>query len=154
MFPKRQSGFEIVLVTWFAHEAHIARTLLEADGIEAFVLDAEQIGVQFHVAGAVGGVKVAVRPEDAERARTLLALDHSPALEGVPEAVLPAPDDERCPRCGSSATATVQRTDRVPALAWLSMGVFFLLGVLVPRRHRRVRRWCRGCGAMWVAESR
>jgi hypothetical protein len=30
MYPKRQSGFEIVLVTWFAHEAHIARTLLEA----------------------------------------------------------------------------------------------------------------------------
>jgi hypothetical protein len=153
MFPRRQSGFEIVLVTWFAHEAHIGRTLLEADGIEAFVLDADQIGMQWHVAGAIGGVKLAVRPEDAERARALLAIDHSPALAGVPEDVLPAPDEEVCPRCGSTATATVQRTDRVSALAWISMAFFFLLGVLVPRRSRRVRRWCRGCGAMWVVQA-
>ena len=41
------------------------------------MLDADQIGMQFHVAGAVGGVKVAVRPEDAARARELLALDHA-----------------------------------------------------------------------------
>lgn len=153
MFPKRQSGFEIVQTSWFAHEAHLARALLAADGIDAWVLDAEQIGVQWHVAGALGGVKVAVRPADATRARELLARDHSSLLATIDEAVLPAPDEERCPRCGSSATFWVQQTGRPHAWSWLSMGFFLLFGLLVPRRRRTRRYACRTCHRIWSASA-
>ncbi|RIL05251.1 MAG: hypothetical protein DCC71_11010 [Proteobacteria bacterium] len=153
MFPKRQSGLAIVKTTWFAHEAHLARALLESQGIEAWVLDAQQVGVQWHVAGAIGGIKVAVAPEDAERARTLLAEDRSDALAEIDEAALPAPAEERCPRCGSPDVASRARGERPGGWAWLSMGLFFALGFLVPRRRRLVRSGCRACGAFWVASA-
>jgi hypothetical protein len=149
MFPRRQSGFEIVQVTWFAHEAHLARALLESEGIDAWVLDATQIGVQWHVAGAIGGIKVGVRAEDAERARTLLARDHSSALAEIDETALPASDEERCPRCGSSATRSTRTTERPGVGSWLAMTAFFLLGFAVPHKRRLVRNGCAGCGLFW-----
>lgn len=69
MFAKRQSGFEIVVVTELPYEAELARARLEAQGIDAWVLDADQVRMQWHVAGAIGGVKVGVHPDDAACAR-------------------------------------------------------------------------------------
>jgi len=151
MFPKRQSGFEIVQVSWFAHEAHLAKALLASEGIAAWVLDADQIGVQWHVAGALGGIKVGVRSEDAERAREVLAEDYSGSLSGIEELALPASAEERCPRCGSSATKSSQTTERPSVWSWVSMTLFFLLGLLVPRRRRLVRSGCSVCGQFWSA---
>jgi ribosomal protein S27AE len=153
MFPERQSGFAIVQVTWFAHEAHLSRALLESEGIDAWVLDATQIGVQWHVAGALGGVKVGVRAEDAERARTLLARDHSGALAEIDELSLPAADEERCPRCGSSATKSSRTTARPGVGSWIRMTVFFLLGILVPEKRHLVRRACPSCGLFWSEQK-
>jgi hypothetical protein len=153
MFPRRQSGFEIVKVTWFAHEAHLAKALLESEGIEAWVLDAGQIGVEWHVAGALGGIKVGVRAGDAERAREILARDYSDALAGIDEAALPASAEECCPRCGSSATRSSRTTERPTAWSWISMGAFFLLGFLVPRKRRLVRSGCAACGTFWSERS-
>lgn len=151
MFAKRQSGFAIVRVTWFAHEAHLARALLEAEGIDAWVLDAEQVGVQWHVAGAIGGIKVAVREEDAYRARAVLAEDYSAQLDDTEEASLPAASEERCPRCGSTAIRSIETAQPPTAVSWVSMTAFFLLGLLVPRRRRRVDTSCAGCGHSWTA---
>lgn len=150
MFPKRQSGLAVVHTTWFAHEAHLARALLESHGIEAWVLDAQQVGVQWHVAGAIGGIKVAVAPGDAARACELLAEDHSQALADIDEASMPAPEEERCPRCGSGAVARRVRGERPNRWGWLSMGFFFALGLIVPRRRRLARSGCRACGHFWT----
>lgn len=146
MFPARQSGFEIVLVTWFAHEAHLAKALLASEGIDSWVLDAGQVGVQWHLAGALGGIKLGVRAEDADAARELLARDHSAALASIEETALPAADDERCPRCHSSATRSSRTPERPTLTSWLSMGAFFLVGVLVPQKRELVRRGCADCG--------
>lgn len=151
MFPQRQSGFAIVHVTWFAHEAHLAKSLLASEGIDAWVLDAGQVGVQWHVAGALGGIKVGVREEDAERARAVLAEDYSSSLAGIEEETLPAAEEERCPRCGSSATISSQTTERPDRWSWASMSFFFLLGLLVPRKRRLVRNGCTACGQFWSA---
>ncbi len=146
MFPERQSGFEIVSVTWFAHEAHLANALLASEGIESWVFDAGQVGVQWHLAGALGGIKLGVRAEDAERARSLLAGDHSAALASIDEFALPAAEEERCPRCHSSATRSSRTAERPSLASWLSMAGFFLLGVLVPHKHQLIRRGCADCG--------
>jgi hypothetical protein len=147
MYPERQSGLVIVHTTWFVHEAEIARARLEADGLDAWVLDAEQVGVQWHVAGAIGGVKVAVWPEDAARARVLLAEDRSDVLDDLDEAEAPEAASERCERCGAAAL----RAERVGALpsagGWLTMAIFFAAGLLVPLRRRYEMRSCGACGA-------
>jgi hypothetical protein len=68
MFPKRQSGLEIVGNFYRASEALLAQSFLESEGIQAWVFDETQIRMQWHLAAALGGVKVAVRPGDAVRA--------------------------------------------------------------------------------------
>ncbi len=153
MVPKRQSGLEIVHVSWFAHEAHLARSLLASEGIDAWVLDADQVGMQWHVASAVGGIKVGVRSEDAVRARNVLSEDYSSSLSGIDEVSLPAAAEERCPRCGSSATRSTKTTERPTPWSWVSMAFFFLFGLLVPRRRRLIRSCCAACGQFWSAHS-
>lgn len=54
-------------------QAYIAKGELEAVGIRAFVTDEETVGMLWHAAAALGGVKVQVAEEDAERADALLA---------------------------------------------------------------------------------
>ena len=54
-------------------EAELARNRLEEKGIAAVVVDAETVGMLFHLGGALGGVKVQVAESDAVRARAVLA---------------------------------------------------------------------------------
>jgi hypothetical protein len=149
MFAKQQSGLSIVLVTWFPYEADLARARLEAGGIEAWVLDAEQVRMQWHVAGAIGGVKVGVHPDDADCARAVLARDDSSALDESDEtdAAPPAEVEARCHRCGSGALRERRASERPGAFGWLVMTAFFALGLLVPWRQRRVALVCDACDA-------
>ena len=54
-------------------EAELARGRLDEEGIEAFVADGELVTADWTMSNAVGGVKVRVAPEDANRARAVLA---------------------------------------------------------------------------------
>lgn len=54
-------------------EAELARNRLEEKGIAAVVVDAETVGMLFHMGGALGGVKVQVAESDAAHARAVLA---------------------------------------------------------------------------------
>lgn len=65
---------ETVIVASYTRpvEAHLARGRLEAEGIQAFVLDEQAITVNPFLAPALGGVKVAVAAADASRAREIL----------------------------------------------------------------------------------
>lgn len=51
-----------------AHDAGIARSLLEAEGIEACVNDDSTVGMLWHYGLALGGIKVQVAEPDYERA--------------------------------------------------------------------------------------
>ncbi|MFH1609057.1 MAG: DUF2007 domain-containing protein [Candidatus Bipolaricaulota bacterium] len=53
-------------------EVHLTRMRLEAEGIQAFVLDEQAITANPFLAPALGGVKVAVAAADAARARAIL----------------------------------------------------------------------------------
>lgn len=57
----------------FLPEAEVARTLLEAEGIEAVVQDEVFTSLMPPVAMASGGVTLLVAPEELERAGALLA---------------------------------------------------------------------------------
>jgi hypothetical protein len=54
-------------------EAELARERLELEGIRAFVIDAQTAGVMPFLTNAIGGIRVQVEPQDAERAKEILA---------------------------------------------------------------------------------
>jgi Putative prokaryotic signal transducing protein len=53
-------------------QAHLARNELESAGIRAVITDEETTGMLWHFANALGGAKVQVKDEDAERAVAIL----------------------------------------------------------------------------------
>lgn len=53
-------------------QAHLARNELESAGIRAVITDEETTGMFWHLANALGGAKVQVTDEDAERAVAIL----------------------------------------------------------------------------------
>jgi hypothetical protein len=55
-----------------AAQAELAMNVLTEAGIQAVVADAEIVAMDWLMANAVGGIKVQVRPEDAERAAEVL----------------------------------------------------------------------------------
>jgi hypothetical protein len=54
-------------------EAELTRGRLDEGGVEAIVTDAELVTVDWSMSNAIGGVKVRVAAEDAERARAVLS---------------------------------------------------------------------------------
>lgn len=155
MLTGRQSGLAVVGSFVFLHEADVARSLLEAHGIECWLLDELQVQQRWHMAGALGGVKLAVAPENAYRARQILGEDHSEALADIPESRLPADPSERCPRCGSGDTRASSRLRSPGPLGWLTSLAFLLMGFLVPRRRIEKAYRCVACDHAWsVFESR
>jgi hypothetical protein len=123
-------------------EAQLARTCLEAEGIDSVVAD-EHLA-RIWCAATVGGIKLRVREEDALRAAELLRnLQPIPEIYLVTEADLPLP--QRCPSCRSDNLSL----ERWSVLGLLGAWLLFGLAIPVPRR-----RWsCRGCGLDWKDEE-
>lgn len=55
------------------HEAEFVKSVLAADGIDAEIPDEHFASIQSLQIGAIGGVRVLVRLEDAERAAAVLS---------------------------------------------------------------------------------
>ena len=62
-------------------EAHIAMGRLEAEGIEAWLADEHLVQTDWLYSIAVGGIKLQVRPEQAQRAMQILDTDYSGELD-------------------------------------------------------------------------
>ena len=62
-------------------EAHIAMGRLEAEGIEAWLADEHLVQTDWLYSIAVGGIKLQVNAEDAQRALEILNTDYSDELE-------------------------------------------------------------------------
>ncbi len=118
----------------FPWEAQLARTRLEAEGIEAWVADEYTIGMQWLYCNALGGVRVQVDAEDLFRARAILSEDRSTDVE---EQV--GTDPLVCPCCGSVRTRYHVRGRRVAFLIFLGFDF-----PLFPVRHILE---CEDCGA-------
>ncbi len=54
------------------HEAQFVTSVLESAGIDALIPDEYTVGIQPFYATALGGIRIMVRTEDAERAREVL----------------------------------------------------------------------------------
>jgi Putative prokaryotic signal transducing protein len=120
-------------------EAQLARARLEAEGIESLVADEHLVRMDWFVSRAIGGVKLKVRQEDAERAaEALRPRDPLPEIHLVTEAEALCP---RCPGCNSD-NIVYERWSR---LAFFGTLLLFGFPLPVPR-HRWI---CRHCGEAW-----
>jgi ribosomal protein S27AE len=114
-------------------EAHLAKSKLESEGIEVYVADENIVAINWLYSNAVGGVKVQVREDEADRARALLQAPQPERRRGAGKiALLP------CPKCGS-AGVSLERQGRVLEVVWL---VLFFLPIARPRHRWR----CAKCG--------
>jgi hypothetical protein len=140
---------------WTGHEAELAKSALEAAGIDA-VLDDAQIVNMTQRANMAQGIKLRVRGEDVERAREVLDTDSEPIETHVAQPVI----EPGCPQCGS--LDITRRSERLRTFLLVAVGIigvgvavgfseasFFLilaLGVfaLISGRSR-----CNECGESW-----
>jgi len=125
-----------------ASAAYIAKSLLEVEGIPAWIADEHMVGAYWLYSNAVGGVKLQVEPEHATRAAALLDEDRSPLLPELSDDL--EPEEHSCPRCGSPDVIhpRAQRWSAVASLMlWLPI-VFW---------SRSMR--CRSCGNRWRPEG-
>lgn len=113
----------------FIANAEIARATLEAAGIDAVLVDENIVRMSWGDAQAHGGVRLQVRAEDADEARTIL---EETDLSGAP-APSPAESfddlepDETCRRCGSEEIFLAESRAKSYARALLFMLLGFVL---------------------------
>ncbi|HKE10140.1 MAG TPA: hypothetical protein VKE73_01080 [Myxococcota bacterium] len=81
----REDDLKIVASYYFPYEADLARSLLEANEIPAWVLDVLQVQQRWYLAQALGGVKVAVLPADEARARGTHLSTHRDSVRSYAE---------------------------------------------------------------------
>ena len=123
----------------FPHEAHLARTRLESEGIPAFVHD-ENMNLVY---GGAVAVRLQVPQEFIEQAQDILWEDAEDEWEPDPSAEAPAltVGPVTCPRCQSLGAVEVT-TGKLPVLLTV-----LLLGLPLLFQTQRLR--CRTCGTLF-----
>jgi len=133
---------DLVVVKQFRDlpEALLAKGSLESAGIECFFADDNMVRMDWFWSNLVGGVKLCVRPEDAEAATELLEqrVPEDFEVEGVGHFQQPA-----CPQC-QSLDISYETLNKPLAYTSAWIGV----PIPVPRQ-----RWkCHSCQAEWEDE--
>ncbi|MEQ1675136.1 MAG: DUF2007 domain-containing protein [Chitinophagaceae bacterium] len=96
-------------------EAHIAKGVLEEQGISCWLKDENTVTIDPILTNAVGGIKIMVPKEDAQRAWEILTeLKNEQKLAVV------------CPKCGSHNVELVSTPHK--ASNWFSSIATFILG--------------------------
>jgi hypothetical protein len=119
-------------------EALLAKGFLESAGVESFLIDETTIRMDWLWSNLLGGVKLGVKPEDADTAAQILGqqIPDRFSVEGEGEFEQP-----RCPQCQS---LEISFDDLNKPATYAST---FLLGLPI---QIPCRRWnCQTCGYIW-----
>lgn len=119
-------------------EAIVARSMLEAAGIEVFLRDENTVRLDWQISNFIGGIRLQVETKDVEAAEELLSqpVQESIAMEGEPDFEQP-----RCPHCGS-LEISFQGADRR-----LAITTTFVASIPLPLGREY---WlCDNCGTKW-----
>jgi hypothetical protein len=112
------------------HDALLAKSVIEAAGIDVALADEHLVSMNWMYSTAVGGVKALVPADRLEEAQSLL--DTTAVVEEETAIA------DRCPQCGSDEFESIPPTTPLLVFSWLFIGV--PLGWPV---RRRVCRQCR-----------
>lgn len=119
------------------HAALLAQGMLQSAGIECFIADDNMVRLDWFISNLLGGVKVRVRPEDAEAALGILeqGIPEGFDVEGMGEYQQP-----RCPKCQALDISFEEYEKGASlALAWIA----------APIPIRREKWKCHSCGHEW-----
>jgi len=133
-------GSEIVTVRQYRDlfEAQLAKGMLESAGIECFLADENIVRMNWYISNLVGGLRLQVRPDDAEAAREILdqPMPENFDIEGVDQYEQP-----RCPNC-QSLDISFEETNK-----GIVLGAVWFAGIPLPIRRDRWK--CHSCGRAW-----
>jgi hypothetical protein len=124
------------------HEALLAKSVLEAAGIEVALADEHLVSMTWTYSNAVGGVKIIVSEDRLEEARSLLesgAVVMAEPLASDQESASDGAMLDACQQCGNNEFESRLPGKRLAILSWLAIGV--------PLGSPLRRRYCRRCGA-------
>jgi hypothetical protein len=122
-------------------EALLAKGSLESAGIQAYLVDDNMIRMDWFISNLLGGIKLKVRPEDAEAASEILnqPIPEMLDVEGVGNFEQP-----KCPRCHSLDVSDEELDKPVAYLTAYA-------GVPVPVHKKG---WtCHSCGNQWEVQG-
>jgi len=125
-------------------EAHIVRGRLQVEGIETYVAHEHHIWANWFLSTALGGVKLQVRPEDAQQAREILRQEQTGDYETLVSETghESAEPQSACPVCHSANITPTRRSGRISLfIVWLSS---------LPLPYSSVSMACRNCGHTWI----
>lgn len=123
--------------------AHIARSRLEAEGIQAALDGENHIAMDWFISNAIGGVKLLVHQRDAEEARRILSGDVAEIADEQSGDVPNGQESwEGCPEC-ASPDVYPERVRR--GIAYFST---LLLGFPLPVFSDKLA--CAMCGHRWA----
>jgi hypothetical protein len=122
-------------------EALLAKGSLESAGIQVFLVDDNMIRMDWFISNLLGGIKLKVRPEDADVANEILNQPTPEILdvEGVGEFEQP-----KCPSC-HSLDITYEELDKPVAYMTAYAGV--------PMPVQKQGWACHACGHQWKEDS-
>jgi hypothetical protein len=122
-------------------DALLAKGSLESAGIQAYLVDDNMIRMDWFISNLLGGIKLKVRPEDAEVATEIL---NQPIPETLDVEGVGIFDQPKCPLCQSLDVSFEELNKQV---AYISAYV----GVPVPVSKKG---WtCQACGNEWEEQS-
>jgi hypothetical protein len=122
--------------------ALLAKSLLDSAEIQCFLVDDNTVRMDWFLANALGGIRLAVRREDADAALDLL--ESEPPPEFTYDPAVPAFEQPICPHCGS-------RNIRFPGVAQESLVLAYAIGIPIPIRAHSGH--CEDCNATWRADD-
>lgn len=122
-------------------EAELAKGKLESAGIDAFVADENIVRMDWLYSNAIGGLRLMVKPEDADEACSIL--DQPIPAEITQENAELSYTQPHCPKC-DSLDISFETLNRP-----LSYSLMYLNFPFPVSKHN----WkCYACGAEWVEE--
>jgi hypothetical protein len=118
-------------------DALLAKGSLESAGIEAYLVDDNMIRMDWFISNLLGGIKLKVRPEDAEAANEIL---NQPIPTMIDVEGIGTVEQPKCPQCES---LDIMDRELDKPVAYLSAYV----GLPVPAQRSG---WtCHACGHRW-----
>ena len=110
--------------------AHIVKAKLETEGIKCVLIDENTVTIQWHIASAIGGIKLKVAYVDVVHANHILEVTEQEAYadsqtvgfwddEDIDQL---DPNNRICIHCGSQNTRKDDYNKRPAMLTWLLLG--------------------------------
>jgi rubredoxin len=117
--------------------AELAKAKLESEGIDCHLANKHHVGINWLYSQALGGVKLYVRKQDENIARTILDTDESQYISKMEDHFPELEEDDLCRKCGSQNIVYINRLRFFGLISLLTGLPLYIFGV---------RYKCKDCG--------